>query len=124
MNIQNRRDVYGRYLEAWSAVTEEHRVRLLEACASPGIVYHFAGGTVEGRNNLFAHLTSFQRNKPSYSFSLENFMTHNADGLANWAMRDPDGAMVVRGYDVVHFGANDCMESIVGFSDIASQTGK
>ena len=124
MDISEGRRVFERYLTAWSAIGAEERQRVLEDAVSVEIDYFDAMVRLNGRDALGAHLTGFQQRRPNYSFSLAHYLQHNDAVLANWLMKDDSGKVLVSGYDSIRLDAHGRITSIVGFSDIAAQSGK
>lgn len=118
MDKKQLRQAYERYLVAWSAVPQAQRIRILEDTLAPDIQYHDAMTKGAGIAHLANHLAAFQERRASYSFTLGSLLTFGDEALATWEMRDPAGAIVVRGYDVLHFDANGKISAITGFSDV------
>ena len=111
------RQTFETYLQAWSPISDGERHRLLDASVSEGVTYSDAGAQLSGRSNLGTHLAGFQQRRAGFSFTLDKFIDHHDVALANWVMRDPNGAVVVRGYDMLHFDPAGHVSSITGFSD-------
>lgn len=111
------RQTFETYLQAWSPISDGERRRLLYASVSENVTYLDAGAQLSGRSKLENHLAGFQQRRAGFSFTLDNFVGHHDVALANWVMRDPAGAVVVKGYDMLHFDSAGHVSSITGFSD-------
>lgn len=112
------RQTYEHYLIAWSAIPQAERRRILEDTLAHNIRYLDAMTSGTGIDRLANHLAAFQARRPGYSFTLGSLLTFGDEALANWEMRDPAGAVVVRGYDVMHIDPDGRISAITGFSDV------
>ncbi len=102
MTAEHKRQTFETYLRAWSPISDGERGRLLDASVSETVTYIDAGAKLSGRGDLKSHLAGFQQRRAAFSFTLDKFIEHHDVALANWVMRDPEGAVVVRGYDMLH----------------------
>ncbi len=116
MSEQAMRETFEAYLHAWSPVGDSERRRLLVASVSENVTYLDAGTRLNGRSGLQAHLAGFQQRRAGFNFILDGFVEHHDVALADWVMRDPAGASVVKGHDMLHFDPTGRVSSITGFS--------
>ncbi len=123
MGIPASRQIFERYLVAWSAISAEERRRVLEESVFPEIAYFDAMARLSGRDALATHLAGFQQRRPNYSFNLAHYLQHGDAALASWLMKDDGGEVVVRGYDSMRLDEAGRIASIVGFSDVSVQSG-
>ncbi len=121
MPAETLRQTFENYLQAWSPVSDGERRRLLDASVSEGVTYFDAGAQLSGRGDLGAHLAGFQQRRAGFGFTLDKFISHHDVALANWAMRDPKGTVVVRCYDMLNFDPAGHVSAITGFADTAAK---
>ena len=113
-------DAYELYISAWSAISDEERLRRLRASVAQAIIFRNAMKT---RNSLaeVEHLEAFQQRSPGGSFRLMSMLGFENQGLATWKFFDAEGQGGFSGFDALTFDEEGRISYILMFSDLEKQ---
>jgi SnoaL-like domain len=118
--IETQVDTYQRYLDAWSNVTADQRIALLQQSLTAGIVFENTTQTRMGIAEIADHLAGFQSKQPGASFRLVAMLAWGTNALATWQLVGADGKEGFMGYDVLVFDETR-IRSIVMFTKVPAQ---
>ncbi|HEV8063861.1 MAG TPA: nuclear transport factor 2 family protein [Acidimicrobiales bacterium] len=104
------------YGSSWNEHDEDTRRQLLESAWAEQGTYCDPTATVEGREALVAHIGGFQVAMPGHTIDIETSVDeHDGHLRFAWAMRGPDGSVVLEGMDYGRLGEDGRLQQIVGF---------
>ena len=114
-------DAYELYISAWSAISDEERLRRLQASIAPAILFWNATQTRHSLADVVEHLEGFQKRVPNGSFRLMSMLGFENQGLATWKFFDAEGEGGFSGYDALTFDEEGRISYILMFSDVEKQ---
>jgi hypothetical protein len=114
-------NTYETYLNAWSAVPDAERAKLLRESLSEHIVFTNATQTRRGLADVAVHLQDFQQRSPGGSFRLNEMLGWENHGLATWQLVDAQGQPGFWGYDALAYDRQGRIESILMFVHLEKQ---
>ena len=114
-------DAYELYISAWSAVSDEERLRRLRASVAQAIIFRNAMKTRNSLADVVEHLEAFQQRSPGGSFRLMSMLGFENQGLATWKFFDAEGQGGFSGFDALTFDEEGRISYILMFSDLEKQ---
>jgi len=114
-------DVYDLYISAWSAISDEERLRRLRASVAQAIIFRNAMKTRNSLAEVVEHLEAFQQRSPGGSFRLMSMLGFENQGLATWKFFDAEGQGGFSGFDALTFDEDGRISYILMFSDVEKQ---
>jgi SnoaL-like domain len=114
-------DVYDLYISAWSAISDEERLRRLRASVAEAIIFRNAMKTRNSLADVVEHLEAFQKRSPGGSFRLMSMLGFENRGLATWKFFDAEGQGGFSGFDALTFDEDGRISYILMFSDVEKQ---
>jgi hypothetical protein len=114
-------DAYELYISAWSAISDDERLRRLRASVAQAIIFRNAMKTRNGRADVVEHLEAFQKRSPGGSFRLMSMLGFENQGLATWKFFDAEGQGGFSGFDALTFDEEGRISYILMFSDVEKQ---
>jgi uncharacterized protein YndB with AHSA1/START domain len=104
-----------RWFTAWSDPDTASRTGAIDAIADAAVRFRDRFSTIEGKDELLAHLAAAQRFMPGLRMERSGEVRHcQGTALADWMTRTQDGAERARGTNVFVF-ANRRVASVTGF---------
>ncbi len=106
------------YVGSWNEADDAARRSLLETAWSDDGVYTDPSAEVKGRDALFDHTGNFVSNPDMKGFSLERVSgvdVHHKLLRFDWALKSPDGNVVMAGVDFGVLDDDGRLASITGF---------
>ncbi len=114
----NDSDGIGAYGEAWVEPDPARRLALLERAWATDAVYCDPLAYVEGRQALADHIGQTQDAMPGSRIEVTaEAARHHDSAHFPWAMRGPDGATVMTGFDVCQLDGDGRITRLTGFFD-------
>ncbi len=113
--------IYELYLSAWSAISEEERLRRLRDSVVETVLFRNPMRTRSGISDVVEHLEQFQQRTPGGSFRLISMLGWENQALATWRFFDAEGQGGFSGYDALTFEADGRISYILLFSDVEKQ---
>ena len=114
-------DAYELYISAWSAISDEERMRRLRASVAQAIIFRNAMKTRNSLADVVEHLEAFQQRSPGGSFRLMSMLGFENQGLATWKFFDAEGQGGFSGFDALTFDEEGRISYILMFSDLEKQ---
>ena len=114
-------DAYELYISAWSAISDEERLRRLRASVAQAIIFRNAMKTRNSLADVVEHLEAFQQRSPGGSFRLMSMLGFENQGLATWKFFDAEGQGGFSGFDALTFDEEGRISYILMFSDVEKQ---
>jgi hypothetical protein len=114
-------DAYELYISAWSAISNEERLRRLRASVAQAIIFRNAMKTRNSLADVVEHLEAFQQRSPGGSFRLMSMLGFENQGLATWKFFDAEGQGGFSGFDALTFDEEGRISYILMFSDLEKQ---
>ena len=114
-------DAYELYISAWSAISDEERLRRLRASVAQAIIFRNAMKTRNSLADVVEHLEAFQKRSPGGSFRLMSMLGFENQGLATWKFFDAEGQGGFSGFDALTFDEEGRISYILMFSDLEKQ---
>ena len=114
-------DAYELYISAWSAISNEERLRRLRASVAQAIIFRNAMKTRNSLAEVVEHLEAFQQRSPGGSFRLMSMLGFENQGLATWKFFDAEGQGGFSGFDALTFDEEGRISYILMFSDLEKQ---
>ena len=114
-------DAYELYISAWSAISDEERLRRLRASIAQAIIFRNAMKTRNSLADVVEHLEAFQQRSPGGSFRLMSMLGFENQGLATWKFFDAEGQGGFSGFDALTFDEEGRISYILMFSDLEKQ---
>jgi hypothetical protein len=114
-------DAYELYISAWSAISDEERLRRLRASVAQAIIFRNAMKTRNSLADVVEHLEAFQQRSPGGSFRLMSMLGFENQGLATWKFFDAEGQGGFSGFDALTFDEDGRISYILMFSDLEKQ---
>jgi hypothetical protein len=114
-------DAYELYISAWSAISDEERLRRLRASVAQAIIFRNAMKTRNSLAEVVEHLEAFQQRSPGGSFRLMSMLGFENQGLATWKFFDAEGQGGFSGFDALTFDEEGRISYILMFSDLEKQ---
>jgi hypothetical protein len=114
-------DAYELYISAWSAISDEERLRRLRASVAQAIIFRNAMKTRNSLADVVEHLEAFQQRSPGGSFRLMSMLGFENQGLATWKFFDAEGQGGFSGFDALTFDEEGRISYILMFSDLEKQ---
>jgi hypothetical protein len=114
-------DAYELYISAWSAISDEERLRRLRASVAQAIIFRNAMKTRNSLADVVEHLEAFQQRSPGGSFRLMSMLGFENQGLAAWKFFDAEGQGGFSGFDALTFDEEGRISYILMFSDLEKQ---
>ncbi len=115
--------LYRRYVQAWSAISdEERRAKLAEVVASDA-VYRIPRMEGSGHQIIIDDMNAFQTQFAGGSFALHSVSEHHDVALMEWQLILPDGTPGVRGHDVVRITPEGKLGQIITFAPSTPEGG-
>ena len=106
------------YGEAWLAVDERDRARLLEVAWAPDAVYCDPLDRLEGREALGRHISATQTALAGGRIAVTSTpVRHHDSAFFRWTMTDASGATALTGFDVVQLADDGRIARLTGFFD-------
>lgn len=103
------------FLRAWGEADAARRRELLEACASPGIVFRDAFGATEGVEEMLANLEAVRMHMPGVNLARSgDVRLAHGTALVGWTAQK-DGQPMGRGTNVFDLNADGRIARVVGF---------
>jgi hypothetical protein len=115
---QQLKDVWERYVGAWTASSEAGRQAIFAGALARECVYVDPLVVARGWTELSAYIVSFQQQVPGGRFVTEQFSAHHGRSMARWKMLDAAGTQLADG---VSFGVYDDegrLTAMTGFFDV------
>lgn len=106
---------WNKYLEAWAAITSEHRKALLDQSVSASCCFTDPDTEVHGLGAFTTHIEKFQEQFPGAYFRTNKFIEHHGQSVAEWMMHNKDGSEFLPGTSVARYGQDGKMTHIAGF---------
>ena len=105
-----------RWLSAWNETESDARRRALADIAAPGVHMRDRYSSVEGIDDLTAHIGAAQAVMPGLRMELSGTVRH-CQGvlLTEWIAKGPDGQQKAGGSNVFVLDAAGRIESVTGF---------
>jgi hypothetical protein len=114
-------DAYELYISAWSAISDEERLRRLRASVVQAIIFRNATQTRNGLADVIEHLKGFQKRSPDGSFRLMSMLGFENQAPATWKFFDAEGQGGFSGFDALTFDEDGRISYILMFSDVEKQ---
>ncbi len=115
MPTQDYLSVWNIYLSAWSDISAEERVKLIESCVAEDCVYTDPTDQRHGRQDLIARIELSKQKYPGAHFRNDKFFNHHDQGLCNWTMFDAQGQILANGTSYSRIGEDGRLKQMTGF---------
>ena len=106
--------VYGKYVEAWSAIPVEERGKIVTEVLADGIQY-FTPEFQGGREAALADMARFQEQYPGAHFEVEDISAHHEVALMTWVLVQRDGTASVKGHDFIRVSGEGQIVGLITF---------
>lgn len=109
-------DVADRWFAAWSEPAADARERTLAEIAAPAVVFHDKFSSLEGNDDLQAHLAAVHRFMPGLRLARRGDVRHcQWHVLADWVATGADGQERGRGTNLFELDADGRIAAVTGF---------
>lgn len=108
--------LYGRYVEAWKAVPEEDRARIVDEVLEPTVRYSTPQLELGGRDAVIEDMAGFQEKFPGGRFDVGDVSAHHDVALLTWILVQADGSVFAKGHDQIRVSPGGKIASITTFA--------
>lgn len=112
-------DLYKKYVEAWSAISDQKRRNILDSVLETDITYRIPRMEGTGHQIVIDDMNEFQSKYPGGKFALHSVSEHHDVALMEWQLILPDGTPAVRGHDAIRVTAAGKLGQIITFAPSA-----
>ena len=109
-------DLYKRYAEAWSAISDLERRSIVDSVLDPDIVYRIPEMEGMGHAVVINDMNGFQAKFPGGKFALHSVSEHHDVALMEWQLILPDGTPSVLGHDAIRITPEGKLGQIITFA--------
>lgn len=109
-------DLYKRYAQAWSAISDLERRNLVDAVLDKAIIYRIPEMEGTGHAIVVNDMIGFQAKFPGGKFALHSVSEHHDVALMEWQLILPDGTPSVLGHDAIWITPEGKLGQIVTFA--------
>jgi len=104
------------WFAGWNTADATEREKLLEGCATPGVVFRDQFSATDGLADLVPHLAAFHVHMPGMSIARSGDVQvcHNTC-LVGWQAKGPDGSPMGGGRNFVEFAPDGRIARVHGF---------
>jgi hypothetical protein len=115
MTTQEAWQLYGKYAEAWKAISDEQRMNILTEVLDENIQY-FTPDFKGGFGTVIEDMMGFQKKLPGARFEVEDVSTHHDVGLLTWVLVQSDGNVLGKGHDQIRVTEKGKIVSLTTFA--------
>jgi hypothetical protein len=115
MTTQEAWQLYGKYAEAWKAISDEQRMKILAEVLDEDIHY-FTPDFQGGFGTVIEDMVGFQKKLPGARFEVEDVSTHHDVGLLTWVLVQSDGNVLGKGHDQIRVTEKGRIVSLTTFA--------
>ena len=119
MTTQEAWQLYGKYAEAWKAISDEQRMKILAEVLVQDIQY-FTPDFQGGFETVIEDMVGFQKKLPGARFEVEDVSTHHDVGLLTWVLVQSDGTVLGKGHDQIRVTEEGKIASLTTFAPSVS----
>jgi hypothetical protein len=109
-------DLYKRYVEAWSAISDLERRNILDSVLDTDIIYRIPRMEGTGHAIVINDMNEFQTKFPGGKFALHSVSEHHDVALMEWQLILPDGTPSVLGHDAIRITSGGKLGQIITFA--------
>ena len=109
-------DLYKRYVSAWSAISDQERLNILNTVLATDITYRIPRMEGTGQPIVIDDMNEFQTKFPGGRFALHSVSEHHDVALMEWQLILPDGTPGVLGHDAIRVTPEGKLGQIVTFA--------
>jgi hypothetical protein len=106
--------LYEKYVEAWSAISDEQRATIVADVLAKDVDY-FTPNCRGGREVVIEDMAGFQTKFPGAHFDIEDISAHHEVALFTWVLIQPDGTALVKGHDQIRLSPEGKIASLITF---------
>jgi len=116
MTNQEAWKIYQRYLEGWSAISEEQRERIAAEVIAVDAHYSTPQHASGGRETAIEDMVAFQKSFPGGRFDVGDVSAHHDVALLTWVLVQADGSVFARGHDQIRIAPDGKIASLITFA--------
>ena len=109
-------DLYKKYVEAWSAISDQERRKILDSVLETDITYRVPRMEGTGHQIVIDDMKEFQSKYPGGKFALHSVSEHHDVALMEWQLILSDGTPGVLGHDAIRVTPAGKLEQIITFA--------
>ncbi len=107
--------VWTTYQDAWAAIPNEERERLLRASVAEDVVFTSPNAEGQGMERLLEHIAEFQRHFPGAYFRSKPVVQQHGQMLSEWTMFARDGSATLTAHSYARFNEAGRLTWLAGF---------
>jgi len=116
MTNQEAWKIYERYVEGWSAISEEQRARIAAEVIAEDARYSTPQHESGGRDTAIEDMAAFQKSFPGGRFDVGGVSAHHDVALLTWVLVQADGKVFARGHDQIRIAPDGKIASLITFA--------
>ena len=116
MTNQEAWKIYERYVEGWSAISEEQRERIAAEVIAGDARYSTPQHASGGRETVIEDMAAFQKSFPGGRFDVGDVSAHHDVALLTWVLVQADGKVFARGHDQIRIAPDGKIASLITFA--------
>ena len=120
MTNQEAWKIYERYVEGWSAISEQQRQRIVAEVIAGDASYSTPQHASGGRETAIEDMAAFQKSFPGGRFDVGDVSAHRDVALLTWVLVQADGKVFAKGHDQIRIAPDGKIASIITFAPSVS----
>ncbi|HYQ42546.1 MAG TPA: nuclear transport factor 2 family protein [Polyangiaceae bacterium] len=116
MTNQEAWKIYGRYVQGWSAISDEERRQIANEVIAEDARYSTPQHASGGRETMIDDMAAFQQKFPGGRFEVGDVSAHRDVALLTWVLVLADGEIFARGHDQIRVSPTGQITELITFA--------
>ena len=116
MTNQEAWKIYGRYVQGWSAISDEERRLIANEVIAEDARYSTPQHASGGRETMIDDMVAFQQKFPGGRFDVGDVSAHRDVALLTWVLVLADGQILARGHDQIRVSPAGQITELITFA--------
>ena len=116
MTNQEAWKIYGRYVQGWSAISDQERRQIANEVIAEDARYSTPQHASGGRETMIDDMAAFQQKFPGGRFDVGDVSAHRDVALLTWVLVLADGKILARGHDQIRVSPAGQIAELVTFA--------